>query len=344
MSALCQPLRESDARALAALFQKTATEPNKPILPLSATEGAQWVDVLQATRTGFLKFGSYGRASALVIAGRALQRFAAEPAPAMWSDVLRPTHDLFTAGLADGSLEVRVAALTEIARLWHWMPGRLFELKEEDVLADWKRGLHAPVVRRLADREPKARAAAIACLGLLPIDSAAAPALAYLEDPSSPEVRKQVLVSFAGRPALLTEDALLRHMYDKDPGIPPLAETILRTRGLTQEQVSLGSMIFHPKPEIRASVIALVKDRTDIDPVVWLLQLSRDAEETVRIGSIEALAKRMSPEVGQRIAEMATTDKSAEVRRAASKYLPEIEKTVSLPPLPGSPSLSPKAN
>jgi hypothetical protein len=103
-------------------------------------------------------------------------------------------------------------------------------------------------------------------------------------------------------------------------------------------------MIFHPKAEIRASVIPLLKERIDIDPIVWLLQLSRDSDESVRLGAIEALSTRPSPEVDQRLAEMAATDKSAAVRRAAGKLVPESHKTAALPPLPGSSALYPKAN
>ena len=133
------------------------------------------------------------------------------------SRTLAPAHDLFAAGLEDGSLDVRVTALMEVGKLWSWVPGRSLMLPEENALADWKQGLTAPVVRRLGDREPKARAAAVACLGRLPIDAIAAPAVAYLDDPRSPEVRNQVLVSFAGRPSLLSEDTVLKHMYDPEP-------------------------------------------------------------------------------------------------------------------------------
>ena len=56
-------------------------------------------------------------------------------------------------------------------------------------------------------------------------------------------------------------------------------------------------------------------------------------------------AGRLSPEVRKRLAEMAVHDKSEEVRQAASKIVPPMtEKTVALPPLPGSPALNPKAN
>jgi hypothetical protein len=345
MPGLALALRDSDARALAVLFQMTAETPDAPRPgALSDQDAAEWIEVLKGLRTGFLKFGSYGRASALTLTRRVLDRFAVEPVPVTWVETLTPAHDLLTSGLADANLDVRVTALMEIGAVWNWVPGRTLITAEEDVLDDWKQGLTAPVVRHLGDREPKARAAAVACLGRLRVDGIANEAIPYLEDPTSADVRKQVLVSFATRPALLTEDAVLRHMFDKEAGIPEAAEIVLRARGLSQEQISLGSMIFHPKAEIRASVISLLKERSDIDPVVWLLQLSRDADETVRIGAVEALARKLTPEVGRRLAEMAATDKSPAVRRAASKHLPDIEKTAALPPLPGSPRLNPKAN
>lgn len=344
LPALTQALRESDGRALAVLFQKSTIPADTPPKALADAEAAEWVEALGAVRTGFLKFGSYGRSSALVVAGRVLQRFGVEPAPASWVEARKPAADLLQIGLNDADLDVRVSALVEIGRLWSWLPGRPMTPTEEAQLGEWKEGFHKPVVRLLGDRAPKARAAAVACLGYLPVNTAAAPALAYLDDPASPDVRKQVLVSFARRPSLLTEDVILKHMFDADPTVVATAELVLKTRGLTQEQISLGSMIFHPKAAIRASVIPLLKERTDVDPVVWLLQLSRDADEQVRIGAVEALASRLSPEAGQRLAEMATTDKSPAVRRAASKYLPESEKTAALPPLPGSPALNPKAN
>ena len=344
LPALAAALRESDGRALAALYLKAMPPKDGPALPCSEAEAAEWVEALDAVRSGFLRFGSYGRSSALVVAGRVLQRIAVNPAPEAWARTLPPSHDLLTAGLADGDLDVRVAALIEVGKLWSWNPGRTLLPTEEDVIADWKNGFLEPTIRRLGDRDPKARAAAVASLGTLPIDAAAAPALAYLDDPTAPEVRRQVLISFAARPTLLTEDALLKRIYDTGPGISETAALVLKTRGFNQEQISLGSMIFHPKPEMRASVIPLLKERTDVDPVVWLLQLSRDPEELVQIGTVEALAQRLTPEVGQRLAEMAKTDKSASVRRAAFPFLALSEKTAALPPLPASPSLNPKAN
>ncbi len=318
---LAEAMRQGDARALAALFTRVTTKAGEMPEAIPAAEAPAWVDALGAMRTGFLKFGAYGRGSALVAGTKVLNRFAASPAPAIWIRALPPLHDLYTAGMSDPDLNVRVTALVQVGQLWHWGPGCTPMPVEEEALADWKYGLHGPVVRRLSDREPKARMAAIACLGLVPIDDLAAPAVAYLDDPSG-EVRQQVLASFASRRDLLGEDAILKHLDDTQPGVPQAAEAALRHRGLTEEQISLGRMLYHPKAELRASVIPLIRDRTDIDPTVWLLQLSRDRDETVRAAAVEALAGRLSPEVRSRLAEMARTDQSPAVRQAAGRIVP----------------------
>jgi HEAT repeat protein len=227
------------------------------------------------------------------------------------------------------------------------MPGRSLTTAEEDALGLWKEGLHKPVVRCLASTDIRTRIGAISCLGYLPIDSFAAPAVPYLEDNDSTDVRRQTLVSFAQRPGLLTEDMLLRRLHDPDQSIRETASLVLKTRGLNQELISLGGLLVSPKAEQRASVISLIKNRTDIDPIVWLLQLSHDSEENVRIQAALALSGQKSQPIAlrRRLAEMASSDSSAQVRQAASKLIPSAaETTASLPPLPGSSILNPKAN
>jgi HEAT repeat protein len=215
---------------------------------------------------------------------------------------------------------------------------------EEQTLADWKGALCPPVVRCLASRDERTRVTAVSCLGALPIDSAAAPAVAYVDD-SSLDVRKQTLSSFAPRNMLLTDEMLLKRLHDPDDGIREMANLILKTRGLSQELISLGGLIFSPKAEQRVSVIPLLKDRPDIDPVTWFIQLSHDSVEIVRMRAIEALAAHKTPTAQRRLAEMARSDGSEAVRQAARKLVPSAEETTaSLPPLPSSTSLNPKAN
>jgi HEAT repeat protein len=226
------------------------------------------------------------------------------------------------------------------------MPGRSLTPAEEDALAAWKEGLHRPIVRCLASNDRDTKIAAINTLGYLPVDVAAAPAVAYLEDESA-DVRRQVLISFAGRPNILTVDMLLKRLHDADEGIRDASKSTLKVRGLSDELISLGGLLTSPKADQRASVIALVKDRTDIDPIVWLLQLSRDDDESVRLHAVEALAahKPQTVTIKRRIIEMARSDASSRVSEAAGKLLTSPEETTAaLPPLPGSSLLNPKAN
>jgi len=344
LSTLNEGLRNSDPRMLALVLERITPKANAPSRGLSVAEGAELLEILSALRTGFLRFHPADRATAVTLACRILDRFAAEPAPASWLQALPPLHDLLSASLADSAPKTRFVALDEISRLWVWVPGRSLMPVEEQALMEWIGGLHPSVLRCLASPDATTRMAAVASLGALPFDSAAAPALAYLEDTNA-EVRQQTMVSFSKRNLLLTDDMLFKRLHDENATIREQAGLILRIRGLTQEQISLGGLMYSDQAEQRLSVIPLLKNRTDLDPVVWLIQLSRDPVETVRLTAVEALASHKTPPVYRRLSEMARSDSSQAVRSAAAKFAPPIEETTaSLPPLPGSSSLNPKAN
>jgi HEAT repeats len=345
MAVLNDGLRAGDPHALAFVQQRVTPAPNAPRQALGEQEAATLIETLSALRAGFPRLGGPGRATAVTIACQILAQFAVEPAPAQWALALKPAHDLITACLADTEQMPRYQALIEVSRLWVWIPGRSLTPFEEQTVGDWKAAIHVPVVRCLGATDSSTRMAAVACLGSLPIDSAAEAAVAYVDDPRSSDVRKQTLSSFSQRSTLLTDEMLFKRLHDNDAIIREMASLILKTRGRTQEQISLGGLIYSPKPEQRVSVIPLLKDRTDVDPVIWLIQLSRDPVEMVRMTSIEALAQHKSPAVERRLAEMARSDDSAAVRQAANKVVPSLrETTAALPPLPASTSLNPKAN
>ena len=248
------------------------------------------------------------------------------------------------ASLGDSEPILRAAALDEIRRLWVWLPGRSLTPVEESSLVRWKEKIYYPVIRCLGQRNARTLVAAVKCLGALPIDKAASPALAYIDNPNS-EVRKQTILSFASRNLLLTDDLLFQRLFDDDPTIREAVVSVLKLRGLSQEQISMGGLIFSPRPQQRVSVIPLLKDRSDLDPAIWLIHLSRDPEEMVRIGAVEAMASSRSQSVRKRLEEMARSDDSEAVRKAAGKIAPPVrEKTAGLPPLPGSAGRNPKAN
>jgi hypothetical protein len=341
---LNKALSNNDLRALPIIQERATPKPNTPMPAFSGAEAGDWIDTLVALRISYRKMNPAGRVVAISAACRIFDRFAVEPAPAEWAAALKPLHDLLSAALSDNDLQPRYTALKEISRFWVWIPGRSPTPAEETTLAEWKGGLYVPVVHCLASRDTATRVATVACLGTLPIDDAAGSAVVYVDD-AEVDVRRQTISSFAQRNSLLTDDMLLKHLHDEDLVVRDMANLVLKTRGLSQELIGLGGLMFSPRPDQRVSVITLLKGRTDIDPVTWLIQLSRDPVETVRISALAALAQHKTPVVQRRLAEMAKTDASEAVRQAARKLIPAVdETTASLPPLPGSSSLNPKAN
>ena len=340
---LGEAARSSDPRVLAVIQQRLTPAAGAARIAYTEDEAKGWLQVMLGLRTGYLGFNATGRGVAVGAACRIFEGFAIEPASPVGRGpppAPRPAqrqHGRFRTDPAGrGARRSRQAVGLAARPIDHAGRGVLPGEVEGEV--------YRPVIRCLGQRDARTIVAAIACLGALPVDNAAAPALAYIDN-ADPEIRKQTLISFARRNLLLTEDLLLTRLHDAEPMIRDAANSILKLRGMSQEQISLGRLIFSPKPQQRISVIPLLKDRTDVDPAIWLIQLSRDPEEMVRISAVEAMGALQSSAVRRRLAEMARSDRSETVRKAAGKLAPTArENTASLPPLPGSPSLNPKAN
>ena len=343
VAALARRVAEGDNEAVSKLRDRLARARPEGTPRLSPEEGFELVGAVVDLRRGYGRASASGKVAMMESAGKILDLFGAEPAPAEWSEALAPSHDMFTSAMADAALDVRVAALAQVGRLWSFAPDRSLTPAEENALAAWKAGLYAQARRLLADPTPKGRAAAVMCLAALPLDDKAAPAVNLTKDDDW-QVRLQVLAGFSGRPDVLTNEEILPLLHDSQDELAELAGTVLKARGLTRDQIGLAKMLVHPKPGVRTSAIPLLLQRDDIDPTVWLLFLSRDKDETVRLQAISAMTGRPTPETRRRLEEMAGHDPSAPVREAARKLLPASEATVSLPPLPGSPSLNPRAN
>ncbi len=344
LAKLADGVRQGDGAALAALVKRASPVEGQPTPAVTADAAPGWIDAVDSLRVGYPRFSGNGRASAVAATRAVLNRLAVEGTTPGWDQILPLSFDVLSAGLADPDTAVRMAALDAVGQLWLWSPGCTMTPGEEKTLAAWKEAFHPIVLRRLADKEPQSRARAVACLGALPIHDRAAPALQGLKDADF-SVRLQVLTAFANRPLMLTEEAILPLLHDPIPDLRGLAERVLRARGLSADLIGLGRLVSHPRPEMRATAIPLLIGRDDLDPVVWLLRLTEDVDESVRLKAVESLAGRLNADARQRLREIAAADDSPTVREAASRLVPTVgDSGMALPPLPGTTSLGIKAN
>jgi hypothetical protein len=342
LAELSAAIRAGDGAALKAFSARMTPPENTTATAVEQAGAVDLIEALEALRSTYPNGTVQARELILRTAVKTVNRFAVDPAPAGWAKAWTPLHEILSVGLCDPSAKVRIVALGESAGLWEWSPGTPMHLSEEKALSSWKEGLHNLVLRQLKAAEPSVRIAAIDCLGKLAIDSASAPALAGLSDPE-PQVRLRTVRAFAARRSVLSEEAMLPLLHDRVSEIAEYAEGVMKLRGLTDDQIVLARLISHPRADMRASSIPLLLKRSDIDPEVWLLFLTNDANETVRLQAVQACRGRVSPEVRHRLREMAAADDSAAIRDLANTLAPD-DSTVALPPLPGSPSLNPKAN
>ena len=162
---LTKGLREGDARALLIMFPRLTARMSPTPKAVTEDEAKELIEILNSTRVGFLRFGGYGRVSSLMLVTKVLERFAVEEAPPS----LVPGAAAGPRPVCLGPGRRRPADPDDGAE-----PGRpVLELVSRpdhdagrgDDAAGVERGLYAPVLRRLGDREPQARAAAVACLG-----------------------------------------------------------------------------------------------------------------------------------------------------------------------------------
>jgi hypothetical protein len=338
---LADALARGDHAAMVELERRLLPTTQPSVQPIPDTEWNDWNTLINGLRTGFLKHNAIGRTLSVDAIAAILNRIGTDPAPVGWTEILTPSREILSVALNDRDLNVRVAGLRAVTKCWDWLPAASLTLEDREKLASWKEQFHPVVVRRLADQEPGSRIAAIICLAALPLDEAASPAVAYIRDPD-PRVRAQVLIGFAARRAVLSEDEILPILYD--PALGSIAQQVLRARGLAPELIDLGRKVFSPDADVRISVIDELTRRSEIDPVVWLVHLSRDQQETVRAKAVDALGAYSSPEARARLEELTQHDPSAAIRESASKLTAQGNRTVALPPLPGSIGTYPKAN
>ncbi len=180
----------------------------------------------------------------------------------------------------------------------------------------------------LSDDREEIRCEAVRLAALPQLELKGKLARRLLSEPGEPaaSVRALLLIAVGDRDCeeLAPTEFLARYLHDGSHEVRKVCEQVLRTRGLTPQQIQLARMWTDPDPLVRIRVPQLVYQERELDPVLWLERLSRDISPAVRAAVIRAAGERMEVRFSARLAEMAQQDTSATVRQLAEYYQREM--------------------
>lgn len=136
-----------------------------------------------------------------------------------------------------------------------------------------------------------------------------------------PGVRRTALVLIGQSEALAPTEGLLLRLHDRSGEVRSVCAKILRSRGLSVEQIDLARLMTDPDATVRARVPARVLDFPDLDTHVWLDRLSRDSSPAVRAAVVRTFGDLQQLQLRDRVREMAGDDPSSTIRQLADYYL-----------------------
>ncbi len=114
-------------------------------------------------------------------------------------------------------------------------------------------------------------------------------------------------------------EVLMRWLHSADATVAARAEAALRRRGFTDVHVELARRLFDADPAVRVELARTLPKLTSVDPVPWLLWLSRDPRVEVRLAAIGLMATTADPALLARVRQMARDDSDASVQHVARK-------------------------
>ncbi|HVS35232.1 MAG TPA: hypothetical protein VMS17_06590 [Gemmataceae bacterium] len=142
-----------------------------------------------------------------------------------------------------------------------------------------------------------------------------------LKDPA-PEVRRAALAAVG--PAdekQVPAKSLLPVLHDSDPAVRKACEDVLRNnRRLSPLSFKIGWCLCHPDPAERLNVLDYLQRGADVEPGVWLRELSHDDSAAVRLAALRAMTQQDVVDLSDRLQQMAESDASPTVCQIARLY------------------------
>ena len=114
---------------------------------------------------------------------------------------------------------------------------------------------------------------------------------------------------------------LLPLLHDPDADVRAACEDVLRKdRKLSPQCFKIGWCLYHPDPAQRLNVLDYLRRGADVEPGVWLRELSHDEAPSVRLAAVRVMSQQQALDLGDRLEQMADGDPSPTVCQMARLY------------------------
>ena len=115
--------------------------------------------------------------------------------------------------------------------------------------------------------------------------------------------------------------SLLPLLHDADPEVRKACEEVLRNkRRLSPLCFKIGWCLCHPDPAERLNVLDYLQRGADVEPGVWLRELSHDDSPAVRLAAARVMSQQDVVDLSDRLEQMANDDPSPTVSQMARLY------------------------
>ena len=115
--------------------------------------------------------------------------------------------------------------------------------------------------------------------------------------------------------------SLLPLLHDADADVRKACEDVLRKdRRLSPECFKIGWCLYHPDPAERLNVLDYLRRGADVEPGVWLRELSHDDSPAVRLAAVRVMSQQDVVDLSDRLEQMADGDPSPTVCQMARLY------------------------
>jgi hypothetical protein len=142
-----------------------------------------------------------------------------------------------------------------------------------------------------------------------------------LKDPVAGVRRAALLAVGPADEKVVSAKTLLPVLHDNDPEVRRACEDVLRLdRHLSPQSYQIGWCLYHPDPAQRLNVLDHLRRGADVEPGVWLRELSHDESPAVRLAAVRAMSQQDRVDLRDRLEQMAEGDPSPTVSQMARLY------------------------